>query len=128
VPLFKWFDKASGKAKMFVNKEKWVEAKTSYICKKHFTDSILWPISLIEVQLFTWRMHQIRIHMAHIGYPILWDVTYGNAAINRIATKEKHIQRQLLHSRKYWFFDVFIDTWVSFEAQIPEIFTDLFMS
>jgi 23S rRNA-/tRNA-specific pseudouridylate synthase len=124
--LFKGFDKASGKAKMFINKQKWVEAKTSFITKKYMDHPILGKISLIEVHLYTGRMHQIRIHMASIWNPILWDITYWDAPLNRIASKELQIHRQLLHSRKYWFFDVFKDKQKMITTAIPERFTTLF--
>jgi len=125
-PLFKWFDRASWKAKMFINKQKWVEAKTSFTTKKYRDHPVLWPISLIEVELYTWRMHQIRIHMASLWHPILWDITYWDAPSNRITNKELQIHRQLLHSRKYWFFDIFKDTRTSITTDIPEQFTALF--
>ncbi|MEM1009009.1 MAG: RluA family pseudouridine synthase, partial [Myxococcota bacterium] len=35
------------------------------------------PGSLVEVQIFTGRTHQIRVHMAHVGHPLLGDPLYG---------------------------------------------------
>ena len=124
--LFKGFDKKSGRGKMFINKQKWVEARTDARLLYTRSHKDLWDISLVEVQLHTGRMHQIRIHLAHIGYPILGDLMYGDAAINRIATKKAHITRQLLHSRKYWFFDPFVNTEVKLTAPTPDTFTQLF--
>lgn len=40
-------------------------------------------LSLLEVTLYTGRTHQIRAHMAHIGFPILGDGKYGNTVINK---------------------------------------------
>ena len=50
-------------------------------------------LSLIECQLFTGRTHQIRVHLKHIGHPIIGDTLYNPESIyNKIAN------RQMLHS------------------------------
>ncbi|NDK09882.1 RluA family pseudouridine synthase [Candidatus Gracilibacteria bacterium] len=54
--------------------------------------------SIIKIDLETGRTHQIRVHLASIGYPILGDSVYGNPKVNkRIATKHQ-IHRQALHA------------------------------
>jgi 23S rRNA pseudouridine1911/1915/1917 synthase len=60
-----------------------------------FPEALL-PCSLVRLELDTGRTHQIRVHMAHLGYPVLGDSVYGN----RAATFwESHgIRRQLLHA------------------------------
>ncbi|MBQ1965618.1 MAG: RNA pseudouridine synthase, partial [Clostridia bacterium] len=40
-------------------------------------------ISLLEVTLYTGRTHQIRAHMAHLGYPLVGDTKYGTAKQNK---------------------------------------------
>jgi 23S rRNA pseudouridine1911/1915/1917 synthase len=57
-------------------------AETAYRIIRRFRDA-----SLLELELKTGRTHQIRIHLAHIGCPLLGDPTYGikSAAINRPA-------------------------------------------
>lgn len=122
-PLFKWYDKASGKGKMFVNTTKWVEAKTHIVPVHHYTIPHIWAITLAKIQLFTWRMHQIRIHAAYWGYPVLWDLMYGKQVINRLLSKKYKAQRQLLHSSTYWFFDIFTNKQISFTSPLPEDFT-----
>ncbi len=59
--------------------------------------------SLLEVSLETWRMHQIRVHMASIGCPILWDKAYGNKWENSFARREYSIERQMLHAERLRF-------------------------
>jgi 23S rRNA pseudouridine955/2504/2580 synthase len=51
--------------------------------------------SLLEVRLLTGRTHQIRVHLAHAGFPIVGDEKYGDFALN----KELR-QRLLLHAAK----------------------------
>lgn len=124
--LFKWYDQKSWKGKTFINDEKGVEAKTYAKSITSIQHKDLWPISLLNVQIHTWRMHQIRIHTADAGYPVIGDLTYGNAPLNRIATKKCGITRQLLHSYTYWFFDTFANKEVSWTAPLPDDFKKLF--
>lgn len=56
--------------------------------------------SLLEIELFTGRTHQIRVHMAAIKHPIIMDKTYGNDKINREVLEKFGITRQWLHARK----------------------------
>jgi 23S rRNA pseudouridine955/2504/2580 synthase len=51
--------------------------------------------SLLEVRLLTGRTHQIRVHLAHAGYPIVGDEKYGDFALNKELK-----QRLLLHAAK----------------------------
>lgn len=44
--------------------------------------------SVLEVELVTGKTHQIRAHLAHIGYPILGDEKYGNSELNRLHKKK----------------------------------------
>jgi 23S rRNA pseudouridine955/2504/2580 synthase len=39
--------------------------------------------SLVEVELKTGRTHQIRVHLAHLGFPIAGDDKYGDFALNK---------------------------------------------
>jgi len=56
-------------------------------------------ISKMKLELFTGRTHQIRVHMAHIGCPVLGDVRYGNPALDAEMFKHAGINKRLyLHA------------------------------
>ena len=55
--------------------------------------------SFLECRIETGRMHQIRVHMASIGIPVLWDKTYGDKWENSFAKRSLGIHRQLLHAQ-----------------------------
>ncbi len=52
--------------------------------------------TLVEVEIKTGRTHQIRVHMAHIGFPVLGDRTYGGARATKLG--DIVIGRQMLHA------------------------------
>ncbi|MBS1157930.1 MAG: ribosomal large subunit pseudouridine synthase [Proteobacteria bacterium] len=57
-----------------------------------------WPeMSLLEAQLKTGRTHQIRVHLAHLGFPILGDEKYGEFSLNKIL-KRDGLKRMALHA------------------------------
>lgn len=57
-----------------------------------------WPgVSLLEAQLKTGRTHQIRVHLSHLGFPILGDEKYGDFALNR-ELKKNGLKRMALHA------------------------------
>jgi len=63
--------------------------------------------TLLKVKIETGRTHQIRVHLASIGYPILWDKTYWNVRVNKEMATRYQIHRQALHAwqldlKLYW--------------------------
>ena len=57
-----------------------------------------WPnMSLLEAQLKTGRTHQIRVHLAHLGFSILGDEKYGDFALNK-QLKPAGLKRMALHA------------------------------
>lgn len=56
-------------------------------------------LSLVEVYPQTGRMHQIRVHMKHEGYPVIGDQMYFNKPSKRLS-KELGLNRQFLHAVK----------------------------
>jgi len=121
LPLEKIFDKKFWKAKVVVS-ENGDQATSMVKVLKVKEDENLWNISLVQVQLLTWRMHQIRVHLDN-KWPIIWDLMYADPVINRLAKKYYKITRQLLHSRKY----AFEYNWkkYSVKAEIPLEFDEI---
>jgi 23S rRNA pseudouridine1911/1915/1917 synthase len=70
-------------------------AITHYNVIEQFKDS-----SLLEVQIETGRTHQIRLHMASIGHPVIGDQIYGNEKINADFKKKYNLKRQFLHAQE----------------------------
>lgn len=72
-------------------------------------------LSIVKIQLITGRTHQIRVHMKHIGTPVLGDMTYGNMDAN----KKYGVSRQMLHAEKLAFPHPVTGEKVVFVAPIP---------
>ncbi len=67
-------------------------ATTRFRVLERFTDA-----TLLEAQLLTGRTHQIRVHLAHLGTPVLGDEKYGDADANR-RFRELGLRRLFLHA------------------------------
>jgi len=75
--------------------------------------------ALLDVELETGRQHQIRIHLAHIGLPILGDASYGRDHTPRAPLAAR---RQMLHARLLGFVHPATGARVRVEAPFPEDF------
>jgi 23S rRNA pseudouridine955/2504/2580 synthase len=58
------------------------------------------PCSLLELELITGRMHQIRRHLAQTGYPLLGDDKYGDFPLNKKLRKSLGLKHLLLHASR----------------------------
>ncbi|MDR0701555.1 MAG: RluA family pseudouridine synthase [Azoarcus sp.] len=58
--------------------------------------------SLLEVELKTGRTHQIRVHLAHLGFPLAGDDKYGDFALNK-TLEGKGLRRMFLHAARLVF-------------------------
>ncbi|MDR2926206.1 MAG: RluA family pseudouridine synthase [Azoarcus sp.] len=74
--------------------------------------------SLLEVELKTGRTHQIRVHLSHLGFPIMGDDKYGNFALNRMLAGEG-LRRMFLHAAKLAFIHPVNGKQLTFEAPLP---------
>jgi 23S rRNA pseudouridine1911/1915/1917 synthase len=84
------------------------EAVTKYKVAKEYG-----VYSLVDVFPKTGRMHQIRVHLASIGHPVVGDLVYGDGY---------SAPRQLLHAKELWF-ELFGEKY-HFSAPIPKDFKD----
>ena len=60
-------------------------------------------MSYLEIDLLTGKKHQIRAHLAHLGFPVAGDEKYGSAEKNRGLRKRFGIRSQLLHAYRFSF-------------------------
>jgi 23S rRNA pseudouridine955/2504/2580 synthase len=74
--------------------------------------------SVLELELGTGRMHQIRRHLQQLGCPVLGDDKYGDFALNKALRKQGVVKRLLLHASRLVIEDAGIDV----TAPPPECF------
>lgn len=72
-----------------------VRALTHYRVVERFSET-----TLVRVTIETGRLHQIRLHFAKFGYPIVMDDQHGDFAFNKRFRKEYGLNRQFLHAEK----------------------------
>ncbi len=82
------------------------EARTEYHVVKYMGD-----YTLLEVRPETGRTHQIRVHLAAIGYPVVGDKVYG--------VKSPHLSRQFVHASRLGFHLPSTGEYVEFESELP---------
>ncbi len=73
--------------------------------------------TLAEVSIETGRTHQIRVHAAHLGHPVLGDAQYGDVARNR-EFRGLGLKRLFLHAANLRFRDPEVNAWKEFEAEL----------
>jgi 23S rRNA pseudouridine955/2504/2580 synthase len=74
--------------------------------------------SLLDVRLLTGRTHQIRVHLAHAGHPIVGDDKYGDFALNRELAR-RGVGRLFLHAARLAFAHPLDAQPVRLEAPLP---------
>jgi len=73
--------------------------------------------SLIECRLHSGRTHQVRVHLHHLGHPVLGDKVYGARLV-------KNFPRQMLHAWKLAFRHPQTGEWKQFQASVPDDFKE----
>jgi 23S rRNA pseudouridine1911/1915/1917 synthase len=79
-------------------------ALTRYEVKARFEHAVAGKLALLKVQPETGRKHQIRIHLSHIGHPILGDKLYGrdeDCYLAFVGSRLTDEQRKLLHVQNH---------------------------
>jgi len=84
-------------------------------------------LTLVELSPKTGRTHQLRVHLAALGHPVVGDATYGGGAarfqsLPRLAGVRKLVSRQLLHAWRLSFTHPQSGARLTFEAPLPEDF------
>lgn len=73
--------------------------------------------ALVRLKLETGRTHQIRVHMAYLGHPVVGDRVYGG---HKKENKDIEANRQMLHAERLAIYHPSSDEELEFEAPIPE--------
>ncbi len=106
----------SDRKKMSTRVKRGREAVTKWSIMERFRTA-----SLIEVRLQTGRTHQIRVHFASIGHPVLGDRTYGKKVEVECKGKKKILfTRQMLHAELLGFTHPATGEYLEFSAPVPE--------
>jgi 23S rRNA pseudouridine955/2504/2580 synthase len=100
------------------------QAKTIFRVKARYTSDLLKDangnpqhFTLVEAQIKTGRTHQIRVHLQHLGLPIVGDERYGDFELNKRIAKQLKFKRMFLHA---WRLSVpFGDETLKAEAALP---------
>jgi len=82
--------------------------------------------SLVECRLETGRTHQVRVHMASFGHPLLGDPVYGRSKTHGKLLKELQFQRQALHATELGFTHPVTKHRLSFASPMPPDMQELF--
>ena len=89
------------------------EAETVFRLRERRDD-----MSLLEAELLTGRTHQIRVHLAHIGHPVLADDRYGDFELNR-ALRKRGLKRMFLHAARLEFLHPATEEKLVIESPLP---------
>ena len=75
--------------------------------------------TLLEIKIDTGRTHQIRVHMAEIGHPVVGDSVYSNGK------NEFGVEGQMLHAKSLDFKHPITQKQMHLEAELPEYFKEV---
>ena len=82
--------------------------------------------ALVECRLETGRTHQVRVHMAHLGHPLLGDPVYSRGGPHKALLAELGFRRQALHAARLGFIHPVTSKTLSFESPVSDDMQQLF--
>jgi 23S rRNA pseudouridine1911/1915/1917 synthase len=117
------------KMAVLLHSERAKPAKTDYAVLERFAN-----LTLIRAKLHTGRTHQIRVHMAHIGHPLVGDPVYGrNIPKNKNYSEQlwlalNQFPRQALHAEYLALTHPRTSTMMEWQSELPQDFLELLKS
>ncbi|MGV1015103.1 MAG: RluA family pseudouridine synthase [Methyloceanibacter sp.] len=125
----------SSRTKMAVLREKGREAVTHWRVIERFGPKDAALASLIECRLETGRTHQVRVHLAHIGHPLIGDPLYGRGFKSKLGKLPQELQsrlvaldRQALHAARLCFVHPISGTLLEFNSPLPHDLAEIVYS
>ena len=100
--------------KMAVTQKNAKQAATNYEVIENYNG-----YTHVKLILETGRTHQIRVHMASIGHPVVGDTVYG------LKKAVKGLQGQCLHAKSVGFVHPATGQWLTFDSPLPECFCEI---
>ena len=82
-------------------------------------------LSLVKVKLHTGRTHQIRVHCAYLGHPIIGDTVYGGGKTPFEKSNSSLLDGQILHAKELSFPHPKTGEMMHFECELPNNFKEL---
>jgi 23S rRNA pseudouridine1911/1915/1917 synthase len=114
--------------RMTVRKTSGRAAVTEYWVEKSFGPALSPIASLVGAKLQTGRTHQVRVHLSHIGCPVVGDPVYGRKRNAGGPESLKTFERQALHAAVLAFRHPTTHKVMNFATQLPQDFTRLLAS
>lgn len=113
--------KEHGRVRSFARRSPKPNAKLTYRVK-HYDPRF--RLSLLDIQLFTGKTHQIRVQSASRANPVCGDDVYGNYSFNKKLKREIGLKRMFLHASSLEFAHPSTQKMMRFEAPLPESLKD----